>query len=149
MRRPPATSSRSASRALVAAAFVLLAWTGAAEAASLAVCRTVDISGAPTPALKVPAGSLFRDNGRADDPLAAFTRDYWQLRLETIADVVIPALSQCATVLARVTSDSSVKSVGVADNRRFVYAGSSNLLNEDLPSEELLGVIGIVLDHVP
>ncbi len=124
-------------------------WAGAADGATLAICRTVDISGAPTPALTIPSGSLFRDNGRADDPLAAFTRDYWSLRLETVNTAVIAPLSQCATALVRITSDSSVKSVGVGDNRRFVYAGSANLLDTDVPSEELLGVIGVVLDHVP
>jgi hypothetical protein len=97
----------------------------------------------------VPAGSLFRDNGRGDDPLAAFTRDYWQIRLETLSDITIPALGQCASVLVRVTSDSSVKAVGVGDNRRFVYAGSSDLLREEVPSEALLSLIGIVLDQVP
>jgi hypothetical protein len=126
-----------------------LVGAGAAHGATLAICRTVDISGAATPALAIPAGSLFRDNGRADDPLAAFTRDYWALRLETINTAVIAPLSQCATALVRITSDSSVKTVGVGDNRRFVYAGSSNLLDTDVPSEELLGVIGVVLDHVP
>lgn len=124
-------------------------WAGAANGATLAICRTVDISGAPTPGLTIPAGSLFRDNGRADDPLAAFTRDYWAVRLETINTAVIAPLSQCAKALVRITSDSSVKAVGAADNRRFVYAGSANLLDPDIPSEELLGVIGVVLDQVP
>lgn len=121
----------------------------ASQAATLAVCRAVDVSGPKIASLRVPAASLFRDNGRADDPLAAFTRDYWQIRLETISEVEIPALSQCATVLVRVTSDSSVKAVGVADNRRFVYAGSNNLLDQSPPSEELLSLVGVVLDQVP
>jgi hypothetical protein len=148
MRRPTAIPIRSASSALAAASACLIG-AGAAHGATLAICRTVDISGAATPALTVPAGSLFRDNGRADDPLAAFTRDYWALRLETIGATTIAPLSQCATTQVRITSDSSVKSVGVADNRRFVYAGSANLLDIDAPSEELLGVIGVVLDQVP
>src|SRR5262245_11729159 len=74
-----------------------------AEAAALAVCRTIDLSGRATPAVMVPAGSLFRDDGRADDPLRAFTRDYWQLRLETIADVIIAPLDECTLALVRVT----------------------------------------------
>jgi hypothetical protein len=120
-----------------------------AKAATLAVCRPTDISGPRIAALKVPAASLFRDNGRADDPLVEFTRDYWQLRLETINDAVIPALQQCVMVLVRITSDSSVKAVGVGDNRRFIYAGSNNLLDQSPPSEELLTLIGVVLDQVP
>jgi len=108
----------------------------------------VDISGAATPALVIPTGSLFRDNGRADDPLAAFTRDYWQLRLETVNTAVIAPLSQCATALVRITSDSSVKSVAPADNRMFVYAGSSNLLDAPQTSEDLFSLRGAVLDQV-
>jgi len=63
--------------------------------------------------------------------------------------VDIPALQQCATTPVRVTSDSAVKAVGVADNRRFVYAGSSDLLDLTPPSEALLSLIGVVLDQVP
>lgn len=71
------------------------------------------------------------------------------MRLETINAATIAPLSQCVSALVRITSDSSVKAVGVGDNRRFVYAGSSDLLNTDVPSEEILGLIGIVLDQVP
>jgi hypothetical protein len=79
----------------------------------------------------------------------AFTRDDWQIRLETVLAVDIRALQQCATTPVRVTSDSAVKAVGVADNRRFVYAGSSDLLDLTPPSEALLSLIGAVLDQVP
>lgn len=123
--------------------------SGAAHGATLAICRTIDMAGPLTAGLRVPAASLFRDNGRGDDPLAAFTRDYWQIRLETVMEVEIPALQQCAAVLVRVTSDSSVKAVGVADDRRFVYAGSNDLLDQTPPSEELLSLVGVVLDQVP
>ncbi len=99
--------------------------------------------------LTVPAGSLFRDNGRADDPLAAFNGDKWQLRLETITAAVISPLGTCARVQVRVTSNSSVKTVSVADNRTFTYAGSALLLDRPLESEELLTTKGRVLDQVP
>ncbi len=99
--------------------------------------------------LTVPAGSLFRDNGRADDPLAAFNGDKWQLRLETVANVVIPVLRSCVRAQVRVTGDSSVKSVSVADNRAFVYAGSALLIDRPDVSEELLSTKGRVLDQVP
>ena len=99
--------------------------------------------------LTIPAGSLFRDNGRADDPLAAFNGDRWQLRLETIAPVVIPELRACARVQVRITSDSSVKSVSVADNRTFLYTGSSQLIDPPEESEELFSTRGRVVDQVP
>ena len=120
-----------------------------AHAATLAVCRQMDSASPSTTALFVPAGSLFRDTGRVDDPLAAFTGDRWQLRLETIVDATIPPLRECVLVWVRVTSDSSVKSVSLADNRNFVYAGNSSLLDAIPPSEELLTVVGRVLDQVP
>ncbi len=126
-----------------------LAWSNGAAAATLRVCRTFDIASPLMANLVIPAGTLFRDNGRADDPLAAFTRDYWQLRLETIAPAIMQPLQQCAQVLVRVTSDSSVKSVAAADNRAFVYAGSSDLLEQSQPSEELLSLQATVLDRVP
>jgi hypothetical protein len=126
-----------------------LAWPDGAAAATLLVCRTFDIASPLMSNLVIPAGTLFRDNGRADDPLAAFTRDYWQLRLETIAPAIMPPLQQCARVLVRVTSDSSVKSVAAVDNRAFVYAGSNLLLDKPLESEELLTLTGKVLDQVP
>ena len=97
----------------------------------------------------MPAGTLFRDNGRADDPIAAFDGDRWQLRLETIAPAAIPALRNCTRTLVRVASDSSVKAVAAADNRSFVYAGSAMLLDPPVQSEELLGLRGRVLDQVP
>ena len=126
-----------------------LAWPNGAAAGTLLVCRTVDIASPLNSNLVIPAGTLFRDNGRADDPLAAFTRDYWQLRLETIVPAIMPPLQQCVRVLVRVTSDSSVKSVAAADNRAFVYAGSSNLLDPSEASEELLSLQATVLDRVP
>ncbi|KAA5613482.1 hypothetical protein F1189_05345 [Rhodovastum atsumiense] len=99
--------------------------------------------------LKIPAGTLFRDDGRADDPLAQFNGDKWQLRLETILDAEIAPLDECIRVPVRITSDSSVKSVSLGDNRRFVYAGSSQILDALPPSEELMTVKGKVLDTVP
>jgi hypothetical protein len=126
-----------------------LAWPNGAAAGTLLVCRTFDIASPLMSNLVIPAGTLFRDNGRADDPLAAFTRDYWQLRLETIAPAIMPPLQQCVRVLVRVTSDSSVKAVAAADNRAFVYAGSNLLLDKPLESEELLTLTGKVLDQVP
>lgn len=118
------------------------------EAATLEICRAISAA-EPMAMLTVPAGSLFRDNGRADDPLAAFNGDKWQLRLETIADAVIPKLRTCVRVQVRVTSDLSVKSVSVADTRTFVYAGSSQLIDRPDVSEELLSTKGRVLDQVP
>jgi hypothetical protein len=118
-------------------------------AATLKICRTFDIASPLKTNLLIPAGSLFRDNGRTDDPLAAFTGDRWQLRLETIVPAVLPPLQQCVPVLVRVTSDSSVKAVAAADNRSFVYSGSSNLLDPSPPTEDLLSLSGAVIDQVP
>jgi hypothetical protein len=135
-----------------AAAALLLALVllpGSAAAAILEICRSFDMASPATHDLVVPAGTLFRDNGRADDPLKAFTGDRWQLRLETIADAVIPGLRQCTRAFVRITSDSSVKSVSVADNREFIYAGSSNLLEPPVATEELFTLTGRVLDQVP
>lgn len=130
-------------------AMAVLVFPAAAGAATLEVCRTVDNAQPLMSTLPIPAGSLFRDDGRADDPLAAFNGDRWQLRLETIVDVTIPALTQCVHVLVRITSDSSVKSVSLVDNRRLVYAGSSNMFDQQMASEELLSLKGRVLDQVP
>lgn len=121
---------------------------GTAAAATLEVCRTSDTASPDRQALVVPTGTLFRDNGRADDPIARFDGDRWQLRLETINRAVIPPLRNCTRVLVRISGDSSVKSVSAADNRSFVYAGSSNLLDPPVQSEELLGLTGRVLDQV-
>jgi len=131
-----------------AAAIVLTLASAAAHAATLEICRAISVA-EPMAKLTVPAGSLFRDNGRADDALAAFNGDKWQLRLETITDAVIPPLRSCARVQVRVTSDSSVKTVSVAENRTFIYAGSALLLDRPLESEELLTAKGRVLDQVP
>jgi hypothetical protein len=120
-----------------------------ARAATLAVCRQMDSANPSTTALLIPAGSLFRDTGRVDDPLAAFTGDRWRLRLETIVDAAIPPLRECVLIWVRITSDSSVKSVSLADNRNFIYAGNSNLLDANPPSEALLTLVGRVLDQVP
>jgi hypothetical protein len=120
-----------------------------ARAATLAVCRQMDSANPSTTALSIPAGSLFRDTGRVDDPLAAFTGDRWRLRLETIVDAAIPPLRECVLIWVRITSDSSVKSVSLADNRNFIYAGNSNLLDANPPSEALLTLVGRVLDQVP
>lgn len=127
-------------------ALALAGWGGAAQAVTLAVCRTLDVGGAPSAPLTVPAGSLFRDTGRADDPLAAFTADHWALRLETVAPATIPPLQTCIAVQARITSDSAVKAVGRADNRALVYAGSSDLLATDPPGEDLLSLTAVVID---
>ena len=136
---------------LVAAA-TLLAIAAApvcARAATLAACRQMDSASPSTAARFIPAGSLFRDTGRIDDPLAAFTGDRWRLRLETIVDATIPPLRECVLIWVRITSDSSVKAVSLADNRNFVYAGSNNLLDPHPPSEALLALVGRVLDQVP
>jgi hypothetical protein len=132
---------------MAAAGMMVVAWP--AQAATLQVCRAFDSAMAPAGVLMVPAGSLFRDNGRADDPLAAFGNDRWQLRLVTVSNVVIVALQQCIRVPVRVTGDSSVKSVSAADNRNLIYAGSDTLLDRADESEELLTVTGRVLDQVP
>ncbi|MDR3525050.1 MAG: hypothetical protein P4L66_13230 [Acetobacteraceae bacterium] len=121
----------------------------AGQAAWFEICRGLNLVGANLQPVLVPQGSLFRDNGRADDPLADFTGDKWQLRLETIYRVQITQLSNCVRVLVRITSDSSTKSVAATDNRRFVYVGSSNLLDEIQPSEDLMSVRGRVIDSVP
>jgi hypothetical protein len=131
-----------------ALAIVLVLVSSAADAATLEICRSISAA-EPMAQLTVPAGSLFRDNGRADDPLAAFNGDKWQLRLETVANVVIPVLRSCVRAQVRVTGDSSVKSVSVADNRAFVYAGSALLIDRPDVSEELLSTKGRVLDQVP
>lgn len=120
-----------------------------AHAGTIRICRTFDIAAPSTSNLVVPASSLFRDNGRADDPLAAFTGDRWQLRLQTIALTVMQPLQQCVNVLARVTSDSSVKSVSAADNRTFVYAGSYDLLEQPEAPESLFTLTAQVVDQVP
>ena len=133
----------------VAAALGLAVLAPPAHAATLAVCRQMDSANPPLASLFLPAGSLFRDTGRVDDPLAAFTGDKWQLRLETIVDAAIPPLRECVLVWVRITSDSSVKAVSLADNRNFVYAGNSSLLDTNPPSEELLSLVGRVLDQVP
>jgi hypothetical protein len=122
---------------------------GAACGATLQICRVFDLAAPPTNSLVVPVGSLFRDNGRLDDPLAAFGNDRWQLRLVTVSDAVIADLQQCVRVQVRVTSDSSVKSVSIAENRNFVYAGSDRLLDRPTESEELLTTKGRVLDQIP
>lgn len=141
----PGSGCRSPATAL---ALVLAFAPAAAHAATLEICRAISVA-EPLAKLTVPAGSLFRDNGRADDPLAAFNGDKWQLRLETITETVIPPLRTCARVQVRVTSDLSVKTVSVAENRTFIYAGSALLLDRPLESEELLTAKGRVLDQVP
>lgn len=120
-----------------------------ADAATVRICRTFDIAAPLAANFIVPAASLFRDNGRVDDPLAAFNGDRWQLRLETIAPVVMQPLQQCANALVRVTGDSSVKSVAAADNRTFIYAGSNNLLEPPDAPESLFTLTATVLDQVP
>lgn len=141
----PGSGCRSPATAL---ALVLAFAPAAAHAATLEICRAISVA-EPLAKLTVPAGSLFRDNGRADDPLAAFNGDKWQLRLETITETVIPPLRTCARVQVRVTSNSSVKTVSVAENRTFIYAGSALLLDRPLELEELLTAKGRVLDQVP
>jgi len=125
-----------------------LAIPRAAEAGTLLVCRVMDLAAPLMSRLVVPAESLFRDNGRADDPLAPFGNDRWQLRLVTVADVVIQPLNECATVQVRVVSDSQVKAVTNADNRMFVYAGTYRMMDQPGGTEELMSVRGRVLDQV-
>lgn len=132
---------------LAVALSVVLA--GPAGAATFQVCRTFDLAMPPDHKLVVPAGTLYRDDGRADDPLAAFGNDRWQLRLVTANDVIIAPYQQCTRVQVRITSDSQVKSVAVGSNRNLVYAGSDSLLNRSDESEELLTTKGRVLDQVP
>lgn len=132
--------------ALVALA---LCATTPAQAAWFEVCRGLNLGGPNLAPLVVPQGTLFRDDGRADDPLADFTGDKWQLRVETLYKVDISQLERCVRVLARITSDSSTKSVMASDDRRFIYAGSANLLDDALPSEDLLTTRGWVVDSVP
>ena len=120
-----------------------------AAGATLTVCRTFDIASPLMSDLVIPAHSLFRDNGRTDDPLRAFTEDRWQLRLETIVATVLPPLERCVPVLVRITSDSAVRSVAATDNRTFVYAGSNDLLDETPPSEDLFSLTATVRDQVP
>jgi len=131
--------------------FIAAVWllSAKASAASLLICRTLDVVTPLKTNLVVPSGSLFRDDGRADDPLAKFTGDIWQLRLETIGPAVFPPLQECARVFVRITSDSSVKSVAAADNRMFVYSGSSDLLDPPAASEALLTLKASVIDQVP
>lgn len=99
--------------------------------------------------LVVPAGILFKDDGRADDPLRAFTNDKWQLKLETITPTVIPPLDQCGRVLVRITSDSATRSVGASDNRLFIFAGNANILDQNPLPEDIMILRGRVLDSVP
>ena len=133
---------------ITASAIALSVLSGPADAATFQICRTVDAAEL-FGRLVIPADSLFRDNGRADDPLAAFNGDRWPLRVETVSEVVIPALQSCARVQVRITGDSSVKSVSVGDNRTFIYAGSGRLLDRPDETEELLSAKGRVLDQVP
>ena len=135
-------------RAAVAACVTGLLVAAPAFGATFEVCRGLGTAETESNLL-IPAGSLYRDVGRADDPLAAFTNDRWQMRLETIFPVVIPALRACARVLVRITSDSSVKSVSVGDNRSFLYTGSSQLIDPPGESEELQSTRGRVIDQVP
>src|SRR4051812_13980508 len=139
-------SVASPARLLLALALFLPAM---AAAGSLELCRPFDMAVPLASSLTIPAGSVFRDNGRLDDPLAAFNGDRLQLRLETIAAASIPPLQQCVRVLVRVTSDSSVKAVSSSERRSFTYSGSSQILDVPEISEELLTVKGVVIDQVP
>lgn len=120
-----------------------------ARAAQFLVCRVVDLAAPVMAPLLVPAESIFRDNGRADDPMAAFGNDRWQLRIMTTMNVTIQPLAECAIVPVRILSDSSVKSVSAADNRAFVYVGSYRLVDRPEETEAILSLRGKVLDHVP
>lgn len=142
---PPRGVCRWSATALIVG-FVLMA--NPSSAATFEICRTLGTADL-TARLVIPAGSLFRDNGRADDPLVAFTGDRWRLRLETIVQVEIPELRPCVWVQVRVTSDLSVKSVSMADNRTFLYAGSSDLIDPPDESEALFSTKGRVIDQVP
>jgi hypothetical protein len=145
--RMPTAHLAGAGKAVVLVWFLLL--PGAVAAGTLQVCRTIDLASPLGASLTIPAGSLYRDNGRADDPLADFNGERWQLRLETIADAVILPLQECVRTLVRITSDSSVKAVSVANNRRFVYLGTSRIIDRPDEPEELLTTKGRVLDQVP
>nr|WP_294545509.1 hypothetical protein [uncultured Rhodopila sp.] len=132
-----------------AAATLSLAMASAPAAANqFLVCRAMDMASPLMSPLLVPASSLFRDNGRADDPLASFGNDRWQLRVETLAAATIKPLDSCVLVRVHIVSDSAVKSVTNADNRTFVYAGNYQLLDRPDESEELLSTRGRVLDDV-
>jgi hypothetical protein len=119
-----------------------------ATASTLLICRTFDPAAAVPGALVGPSGSVFRDNGRMDDPLAAFGGERVNLRIVTGTSLVIPPLSECGTVTARIASDSGVRAVTPADARMLVYAGSMDLLNEDVPSEEILTLRARALDQI-
>jgi hypothetical protein len=148
-RTPKAPVLRLAAACKAAALVCMLLLPSAVRAGTLQVCRTIDLAGPLGSSLTIPRGSLYRDNGRADDPLADFNGERWQLRLETIADALIPPLQQCVRTLVRITSDSSVKAVSVGDNRRFVYLGTSRIIDRPDEPEELLTTKGRVLDQVP
>ena len=150
LRRPGLARIRPAPRG-IAGALVALAVLAAtpAHADWFEICRGLNLGGPSMQALEVPKGSLFRDNGRADDPLAAYGGEHWQLRLETLYRVAVPQLGQCVRVLVRITSDSAPKFVAASDGRRFVYAGSADLLDAVPPSEALLSAQGRVVDSVP
>ena len=137
---------RHIARALAALAVLV---TTPAHAGWFEICRGLNIGGPAMQALAVPQGSLFRDNGRADDPLADYGGERWQARVETLYRVEVPQLGQCVRVLVRITSDSTTKFVSAADGRRFIYAGSAELLDATPPSEELLSARGRVVDSVP
>jgi hypothetical protein len=145
--KAPALHLAAAGKA--AALVFMLLLPSAATAGTLLICRTIDLAGPLGSSLTIPRGSLYRDNGRADVPLADFNGERWQLRLETIADALIAPLQQCVRTLVRITSDSSVKAVSVADNRRFVYLGTSRIIDRPDEPEELLTTKGRVLDQVP
>ena len=132
-----------------AAATLSLAMASAPAAANMfQVCRTMDFASPLMSSLLIPASSLYRDNGRADDPLAPFGNDRWQLRVETLAAATIKPLDACVVVRVHIVSDSSVKSVTAADNRAFVYAGNYQLIDRPEEPEELLSTRGRVLDDV-
>ena len=106
---------RHIARALAALAVLV---TTPAHAGWFEICRGLNIGGPAMQALAVPQGSLFRDNGRADDPLADYGGERWQARVETLYRVEVPQLGQCVRVLVRITSDSTTKFVSAADGRR-------------------------------
>jgi len=151
MRRPHTQAKRWPAPSHLAALFAAMTLLAAtpAKADWFNICRGLNLGGFAMRPMIVPKGTLFRDNGRADDPLADFSGDKWQLRLETLYAAEIPQISQCVRVLVRITSDSTTKFVSVNDGRRFIYAGAADLLDPIPPSEELLSATGRVVDSVP
>jgi hypothetical protein len=68
--------------------------SGSPSAATLKVCGDPNMAEVLMGKFVIPADSLFRGNGRLNDPLAAFNGDHWQIRLTTVTGVVIFTLPE-------------------------------------------------------